>query len=161
MFMREFKSIDSAVSVDLLRRRLKSEELEQYGEPFTPELVYEAIRSIPRFAHMKVRRPQKKTRCIGTRVDTCGLARSSARRPGIPWIPSRRAPRRVRARDAGCSRGWQLVSPFPCGIVQERVCRWSRLVGGRAPSAPGRHTFFGAFGCSHAHHQDVWWPVAL
>ncbi|KAI1495554.1 hypothetical protein F5X99DRAFT_403173 [Biscogniauxia marginata] len=53
MFMREYKVIDSAVSVDQLRRRLKSEELEQYGEPFTPEFVYDAIRKLPRFASMR------------------------------------------------------------------------------------------------------------
>lgn len=54
MFMREYKVIDSATSVDQLRRRLKNEELEQYGEPFTPEFVYEAIRKLPRFASMRV-----------------------------------------------------------------------------------------------------------
>ncbi|KAH9892349.1 cysteine proteinase [Xylariomycetidae sp. FL2044] len=53
MFMREYKVIDSAVSVDQLRRRLKSEELEQYGEPFTPEFVYDAIRKLPRFDSMR------------------------------------------------------------------------------------------------------------
>ncbi|KAI8957656.1 cysteine proteinase [Daldinia sp. FL1419] len=53
MFMREYKVIDSAVSTEQLRRRLKSEELEQYGEPFTPEFVYEAIRKLPRFASMR------------------------------------------------------------------------------------------------------------
>ncbi|KAH6655640.1 hypothetical protein BKA67DRAFT_516502 [Truncatella angustata] len=52
-FMREYKVIDSATSVDQLRRRLKNEELEQYGEPFTPEFVYEAIRKLPRFASMR------------------------------------------------------------------------------------------------------------
>lgn len=52
--MREYKVIDSATSVDQLRRRLKNEELEQYGEPFTPEFVYEAIRKLPRFASMRV-----------------------------------------------------------------------------------------------------------
>ncbi|KAI1778025.1 cysteine proteinase [Hypoxylon cercidicola] len=53
MFMREYKVIDSAASAEQLRRRLKSEELEQYGEPFTPEFVYEAIRQLPRFASMR------------------------------------------------------------------------------------------------------------
>jgi ubiquitin carboxyl-terminal hydrolase 10 len=52
--MREFRVIDAAPSVDLLRRRLKSEELEQYGEPFTPEFVYDVIRKLPRFASMRV-----------------------------------------------------------------------------------------------------------
>jgi ubiquitin carboxyl-terminal hydrolase 10 len=54
MFMREFNVIDSASSAEQLRRRLKSEELEQYGEPFTPEFVYDAIRKLPRFASMRV-----------------------------------------------------------------------------------------------------------
>ncbi|KAK3942258.1 hypothetical protein QBC46DRAFT_78067 [Diplogelasinospora grovesii] len=53
MFMREFKVIDSAVSVEQLRRRLKAEELEQYGEPFTPEFIYDAIKKLPRFANMR------------------------------------------------------------------------------------------------------------
>ncbi|KAI3322437.1 cysteine proteinase [Xylariaceae sp. AK1471] len=53
MFLREYKVIDSAVSVDQLRRRLKSEELEQYGDAFTPELVYDAIKQLPRFASMQ------------------------------------------------------------------------------------------------------------
>lgn len=53
MFMREYKVIDSAVSTEQLRRRLKNEELEQYGEPFTPEFVYDAIRKLPRFASMR------------------------------------------------------------------------------------------------------------
>jgi ubiquitin carboxyl-terminal hydrolase 10 len=52
--MREYKVIDSAVSVDQLRRRLKSEELEQYGDAFTPEFVYNAIKKLPRFASMQV-----------------------------------------------------------------------------------------------------------
>lgn len=52
--MREYHVIDSAVSVEKLRMRLKSEELEQFGEPFTPEFVYDAIRKLPRFASMRV-----------------------------------------------------------------------------------------------------------
>jgi ubiquitin carboxyl-terminal hydrolase 10 len=55
MFMHEFKIIKSASSVEPLRRSLKNEELERYGEPFTPEFVYEAIRQLPRFASMRVR----------------------------------------------------------------------------------------------------------
>ncbi|KAI8633759.1 cysteine proteinase [Xylariaceae sp. FL1651] len=53
MFMREYKVIDSAISVDQLRRRLKSEELEQYSDAFIPEFVYDAIKSLPRFAGMQ------------------------------------------------------------------------------------------------------------
>ncbi|KAI9790491.1 MAG: hypothetical protein M1833_001930 [Piccolia ochrophora] len=53
MFMREFAVIDSAVSVDQLRMRLKDPELEQYGEPLIPEYVYEVIRQLPRFSSMR------------------------------------------------------------------------------------------------------------
>lgn len=52
--MREFKTIDSASSAEQLGKRLKSEEYEQFGEPFTPEFVYDAIRKLPRFASMRV-----------------------------------------------------------------------------------------------------------
>jgi ubiquitin carboxyl-terminal hydrolase 10 len=53
MFLREYKVIDSAVSVEQLRRRLKSEELEQYGDAFIPEIVYDAMKRLPRFASMQ------------------------------------------------------------------------------------------------------------
>ena len=54
MFLREFKVIDSAQSADQLKKRLKSEEYEKYGDPFTPDFVYDAIRTLPRFASMRV-----------------------------------------------------------------------------------------------------------
>ena len=53
--MREFPTIDSAVSVEQLRMRLKANELEQYGEAFIPEFVYQVIRRLPRFSSMRVR----------------------------------------------------------------------------------------------------------
>ena len=52
--MREFPVIDAAPSVDQLRMRLKDSELEQYGEAFIPEFVYEVIRRLPRFSSMRV-----------------------------------------------------------------------------------------------------------
>lgn len=55
--MREYPVIDAAVSVDQLRMRLKGHELEQYGEAFIPEFVYEVIRRLPRFSSMRVRAP--------------------------------------------------------------------------------------------------------
>lgn len=54
--MRDFKVIDSATGVEKLRLRLKDTELEQYGEPLTPEYVYDAIKRLPRFDNMKVYR---------------------------------------------------------------------------------------------------------
>ncbi|KAF2106432.1 hypothetical protein BDV96DRAFT_654637 [Lophiotrema nucula] len=53
MFMRDFKPIDSAVSVEQLRMRLKDTELEQYGDPLAPEYVYDVIKRLPRFDNMK------------------------------------------------------------------------------------------------------------
>jgi ubiquitin carboxyl-terminal hydrolase 10 len=53
MFMREFPVIDSATSVEQLRRRIKAEELEQFGAAFTPDFIYEAIRKLSRFDGMR------------------------------------------------------------------------------------------------------------
>ncbi|KAJ5619629.1 hypothetical protein N7510_003613 [Penicillium lagena] len=53
MFMNEFRVIDAAASEDQLRLRLKPNELEQYGEAFIPEFVYEMVRQLPRFRDMK------------------------------------------------------------------------------------------------------------
>jgi ubiquitin carboxyl-terminal hydrolase 10 len=53
--MREYPVIDSAESVEKLRLRLKENELEQYGEPFTPDFVYNVINRLPRFSTMRVR----------------------------------------------------------------------------------------------------------
>jgi len=51
--MREFPIIDSAESFEQLRLRLKADELEDYGEPFIPEYVYQVIRQLPRFRDMR------------------------------------------------------------------------------------------------------------
>lgn len=53
MFMREFNVIDAAASEEQLRLRLKPNELEQYGEAFVPEFVYEMVRQLPRFRDMR------------------------------------------------------------------------------------------------------------
>ena len=54
MFMREFKVLASAESPDVLRTLLNQQRLEQYGEPVTPEYVYDAIRKLDRFNSMRV-----------------------------------------------------------------------------------------------------------
>lgn len=54
MFMREFPVITSAESVEKLRLRLNSTDLEQFGEAFIPEYVYEVIKRLPRFSSMRV-----------------------------------------------------------------------------------------------------------
>jgi hypothetical protein len=52
--MKEFRVIDAAHSEEQLRLRLKPNELEEYGEAFTPDFVYEVIRQLPRFRDMQV-----------------------------------------------------------------------------------------------------------
>lgn len=54
MFLREYRIIDAATSPEQLRLRLKQNELEQFGEAFTPEYVYQVIRHLPRFRDMRV-----------------------------------------------------------------------------------------------------------
>ena len=54
MFMREFKVLASAESLEQLRTTLKQDQLEIYGDPVTPEYVYDVIRKLPRFAGMRV-----------------------------------------------------------------------------------------------------------
>lgn len=56
MFMREFKVVASAESVEMVRSLVRQEQVEQYGEPVTPEYVYDAIRKLPRFQTMRVSR---------------------------------------------------------------------------------------------------------
>jgi ubiquitin carboxyl-terminal hydrolase 10 len=55
--MKEFRIIDAARSEEQLRLRLKHSELEEYGEAFTPEYVYQVIRQLPRFRDMRVGNP--------------------------------------------------------------------------------------------------------
>jgi hypothetical protein len=52
--MREFNVIDAADSVQKLKMRLKDNELEQYGDSFIPEYVYDVIKRLPRFSTMRV-----------------------------------------------------------------------------------------------------------
>lgn len=54
LFMREFSVLASAESVEHLRVLLSQQQLEQYGDSFTPEYVYDAIRKLDRFSSMRV-----------------------------------------------------------------------------------------------------------
>lgn len=54
MFMREFKVLASADSATALRSLLTQQQLEQYGEPVTPQYVYDAIAKLERFNGMRV-----------------------------------------------------------------------------------------------------------
>ncbi|KAG9647403.1 cysteine proteinase, partial [Aureobasidium melanogenum] len=69
MFMREFKTIDSAESAEKLRMRLKDQELEQYGDSITPEYVYDTIKQLPRFSSMRRGHQQDAEEFLGFLLD--------------------------------------------------------------------------------------------
>lgn len=54
MFLHEYNIVKSASSAEKLARALRPEDLDKFGDPFTPEFVYEAIRKLDRFASMRV-----------------------------------------------------------------------------------------------------------
>lgn len=81
MFMKEFRVIDAATSEDQLRLRLKPTELEQYGEAFIPEFVYEMVRQLPRFRDMRRGHHRMPKNSSGSFLRKC--TRSALVRPSI------------------------------------------------------------------------------
>ena len=73
MFMNEFNVIDSAPSIEQLRLRLKDNELEQYGDSFIPEYVYNAIKQIPRFSSMRRGQQQDAEEFLGLLLEVLHL----------------------------------------------------------------------------------------
>lgn len=115
MFMREFKVIDSAASLDLLRRRLKAEELEQYGDAFTPEFVYDTIRKLPRFANMKRGHQQDAQEFLGFLLeglhDECTHVMRSVPISAAPTAPSSSASSPTSASRPEGADDWLEVGP--------------------------------------------------
>ncbi|PHH61252.1 hypothetical protein CDD81_630 [Ophiocordyceps australis] len=72
MFSREFKPLASASSSEQLQRKLKIVDFEKYGEPFTPEFVYDAIRQLPRFASMRRGHQQDAEEFLGFLLQSLG-----------------------------------------------------------------------------------------
>ncbi|KAI0514491.1 hypothetical protein F5B22DRAFT_637058 [Xylaria bambusicola] len=72
MLLQEYKVISSAVSAEYLQKRLKSEELEKYGDAFTPEFVYEAMKRLPRFASMQRGQQQDAEEFLGFLLQAIG-----------------------------------------------------------------------------------------
>ncbi|EQK97454.1 Peptidase C19, ubiquitin carboxyl-terminal hydrolase 2 [Ophiocordyceps sinensis CO18] len=135
MFMHEYKVLDSASSVDQLRRKLKSEDLEKYGEPFTPEFVYEAIRQLARFASMRRGHQQDAEEFLGFLLqsldDECthimssfqsndsetasvdmGASQGAAADPSGDWLEVGRKQRAAVTRSSGSSSSTPITKIF-------------------------------------------------
>lgn len=68
-FIREFKPIYSAESPEKVRLALKDKDIELYGEPFTPDYIYEAIKNLPRFKTMQRGHQQDAEEFLGFLLD--------------------------------------------------------------------------------------------
>ncbi|EKG11750.1 Peptidase C19 ubiquitin carboxyl-terminal hydrolase 2 [Macrophomina phaseolina MS6] len=129
MFMREFPIIDSADSEEQLRLRLKDTELEKYGDAFIPEFVYDVIKRLPRFSHMRRGHQQDAEEFLGFILaglhDECGhimkSAPASASTTTEPTSPSGTEPDQA--------EGWLEVGPKQ----KPSVTRSSGTVGSETP----------------------------
>ncbi|KAF2769038.1 cysteine proteinase [Teratosphaeria nubilosa] len=54
MLINEFKVLASADSVESLRKQLRHQQLEQFGEQIAPKFFYDTLRQLPRFKGMKL-----------------------------------------------------------------------------------------------------------
>ncbi|XP_044717095.1 ubiquitin carboxyl-terminal hydrolase domain-containing protein [Hirsutella rhossiliensis] len=135
MFMHEYNIIDSAPSANQLHSKLKSEDLEKYGEPFTPEFVYEAIRQLARFASMRRGHQQDAEEFLGFLLqsldDECthimgsfqsndseiasvdlGASQSSMADPSGDWLEVGRKQRAAVTRSSGSNSSTPITKIF-------------------------------------------------
>jgi ubiquitin carboxyl-terminal hydrolase 10 len=135
MFLRDFKVIDSASSVEQLRLRLKTDELEQYGDPLTPEYVYDTIRRLPRFDNMKRGSQEDAEEFLGFLLaglhDDCALVikkgEAQAAQNGTAPKTERSNSRRRSQRSLAVSFGLntrRLARSHPSPLSHTSPCSW-------------------------------------
>lgn len=82
MFLKEFRILETGTTTEQLRAKLKTSQLEQYGDSFTPEYVYEVIRVLPRFRDMRQGHQQDAQEFLGFLLEElheeCALALKQA-----------------------------------------------------------------------------------
>ncbi|KAF2839100.1 cysteine proteinase [Patellaria atrata CBS 101060] len=113
LFMREFNIIDAADSVEKLKLRLKDNELEQYGEAFIPEYVYDVIKRLPRFSTMRRGHQQDAEEFLGFLLeglhDECAQVMKDISSIANPSELT--SPTTERSSSIGTTDGWLEVGP--------------------------------------------------
>ncbi|KAF2453081.1 hypothetical protein BDY21DRAFT_293683 [Lineolata rhizophorae] len=115
MFKREYRVIDSAASAKQLRLRLKDAELEQYGDSFVPQYVYDVIQRLPRFSTMRRGHQQDAEEFLGFLLaglhDECIEVMNKLQVAAVPDGSDVTSVASDQSSRAGVDAGWLEVGP--------------------------------------------------
>ncbi|RMZ92203.1 hypothetical protein DV736_g582, partial [Chaetothyriales sp. CBS 134916] len=92
LFMQEYPVLESGPSAEQLRRCLKPDDYDKYGDPFVPEYVYSAITPLPRFREMRRGHQQDAQEFLGLLLEELHEECSRAMRSGTSTSSGRTSP---------------------------------------------------------------------